>query len=37
MQHAWERWEMHVKLLLENLKGRGHLGGLDIDGMIILE
>jgi hypothetical protein len=37
MQHASERWEMHTKFLLENLKGRDHMEDLGIDRRIILE
>jgi len=25
MKHAWDKWEMHTKFWLGNLKGRDHL------------
>jgi hypothetical protein len=28
---------MHAELKLENLKGMGHLAGIDIDGRIVLK
>jgi hypothetical protein len=34
---AIERCEMYTKFKLVNLKGRGHLGDLCIDGRIILK
>jgi hypothetical protein len=28
----WERWEMHSEMFSKNLKGRGHLEDLAVDG-----
>jgi hypothetical protein len=35
MAHAYEREEMHTKLLLENLKGRDNLVDLGVDGITV--
>jgi hypothetical protein len=32
MYHAWERLEMHIKFLFENLNGRDHLEFFGVDG-----
>jgi hypothetical protein len=37
VDHAWERCEMYIKFLSENLKGRDHSEDLGVDGRIILE
>jgi hypothetical protein len=30
-------WEIHTKLLMQNLKGIGFLGDIDVDGRIRLK
>jgi hypothetical protein len=34
---TYGREKMHIMFRLENLKGRGHLEDLDVDGKMILE
>jgi hypothetical protein len=37
MWHVWLRREMHTGFWCRNLRGRDHLGDLDIDGSRILK
>jgi hypothetical protein len=37
MQHAWRVQKYFLNILDENVKGTVHLGGPDVDGIMILE